>query len=536
MENLNEFRPVAKFWYKNIHYHMFINRFDKVSYLIINEEGEYEYPTLEQLLEINTVIHSYVPDIHNIEKDKLKNKRTKKSRFVPKVILGGAAMVLSGSLLTGCGFRITDENNHHNHTNDTAIESTVDNYEDAYNDLTNDDEVSNEEITSVVTQNDNTFGDLSSDYDQQNIEDNGKTLFTYDPSNYTYLLAGADDPDDFKYATDFRDYSHMTLVSDASAFDQVFDFAKPTYNDLERVINNNSNISDTYKQSIKTYVKEWLTMWPDSDLSVLYVNLQDLTVKECTPDEISVLGISSTAVACYQNSSNTIYVQQGLDPNDRTSNDTIVLWHELTHAATTYKKDYNGHRIRIGTFSSEIPADAGIYYEEAVITNLIYQLRDNDVNTQNRSIYYTVPCSYYRIIMDCVGYDGNDLMNHSSTYLADLMGDYMNDRTDSDEYAYYILQMIGYKYILSNNKYISITVDSFEPLYEYITQMYMKKYLKEGMSSEQAEQVFNNFVAEMTWNIENLNVAYEEEDPEIFRPTFEQCCEDLGITLSRTLH
>ena len=66
--------------------------------------------------------------------------------------------------------------------------------------------------------------------------------------------------------------------------------------------------------------------------------------------------------------------------------------------------------------------------------------------------------------------------------------------------------------------------------------MYMKKYLKEGMSSEEAEQGFNNFVAEMTWNIENLNVAYEEEDPEIFRPTFEQCCEDLGITLSRTLH
>ena len=210
--------------------------------------------------------------------------------------------------------------------------------------------------------------------------------------------------------------------------------------------------------------------------------------------------------------------------------------HELTHAGTTYKGEYNGKTVRVGTYSTEAPTAAGMHYEEAVITNLIYQLKTMNTNTDEKSIYYTVPCSYYRIIQDCIGYDGNDLMNHSVNYFADKMGDFMGDREDSDEYALYILQLISYEYQLKNCQYLSIDVDSFQPLYDYITKMYCKKYIQPGMTSLEAEEVFNNLMEQMTWNLENLSVEYDENNMYNFRPAFEEYCESMGIELSQGIH
>lgn len=527
--NNNEYRSIAKFWYKDTHYQMFVNNDSRTSFLVINDKGEYEYPTLKQLLEVNTVINSVNPEMvqciirdnNNIRPP----KKQKKVKFLPKVIIGGAAVLLTANMLG----KIADNHNERDtrpRHNEVAIEQTTE---------TNvDEEITQEEITNIVEHTDvttNDFGDLADSYGTQNVEQNSLPKFEYDQSKYTYLLAAADDTNDFQYATDYRGYSRMTLVSDSSAYQDVLGFSKPTYSDIERAIDANSNINSEYKQALKTYVSDWLTMWPESDLSVFLINVKTLNIQECTPAEIAQLGLSSAAVACYQNSSNTIYVQEGINPNDRTSNDYIVLFHELTHVATTYKKDYNGEKIRIGTYSSENPVEAGIFYEEAVITNLIYQLRANNVNTDDKSIYYTVPCSYYRVIMDCVGYDGEDLMNHSLTYLVDKMGSYMDDREDSKEYAYYILTMIGYNYKLHSNTFVSVDVESFDPLYEYITNMYMKKYLKPGMSAEEAEEVFTNFTNEMSWNIENLTVEYDEQNADTFRPYFESYCEDLGISV-----
>ena len=234
--------------------------------------------------------------------------------------------------------------------------------------------------------------------------------------------------------------------------------------------------------------------------------------------------MNPNTVACYTRGNNTIYVREGIDFSDKTSDDYIVLAHELTHAARTITKTEGDNHYYFATFDLKVPYEAGCYYEESVITNLMYDMQGED----KKSIFYTVPCSYYRIIMDCVGYDGNDFMNHSSTYMADKMGDFMGD----DSYAYYIMQLIGYNYLITNNNYVSVEIESFEPLYEYITQMYMKKYLKEGMTSEEAEEVFTNFTNEMTWNTENLKNDYAEANPDTFRPYFEECCNNLGIDIS----
>lgn len=378
---------------------------------------------------------------------------------------------------------------------------------------------------------DNPFSDLADVYDAEyETGESGKRLFQYDESLYSRILAAPDDPYDFCAATDFKSLGDSESswglnlnIADSGGYSAVFDFDKPTLNDLDDVIDSNNNIDIKYKSFIKDYVRQWLELWPDSDFSVLYYNLRDLEIQECTPEEIYRIALSDKTVACYRNGENKIYVREGLDLNDRSSDDYIVLSHELTHPARTLTISEGKNDYIFWSYVLDISYEGGCMYDEAVITNLIYEMQGDG----RRSTYYTVPCSYYRIIMDCTGYDGTDYMNHSSNYLAKRMGEFMGDEC----YAYYIMELIGYRFKEKTSGYMSYEIEDYSPLYEYITRMYMMKYLTEEMTAAEAEAVFDDFTEEMAWNIENLTVEYEEQDPATFRPFFEAYCEELGISL-----
>ncbi|MBR3305880.1 MAG: hypothetical protein IKI75_01335 [Lachnospiraceae bacterium] len=381
-----------------------------------------------------------------------------------------------------------------------------------------------------IPSGENFADDLAKEYDTvQETGSSGKPLFQYNREKYEEVLAEPDDPYDFCAASDYistgspdSSWGLTLTIHDACGYKTVFDFDKPSLADINKVIDDNPKIGKDYKEFFKDYAKSWLELWPDSDLSNLYYNLKTLKIEECTPEEIHAISLSFSTVACYVKADNKIYIREGIDLNDKNSDDYIVMSHELTHPARTLDIKDGKNKYHFTSYVYDlISYEGGSMYDEAVITNLIYEMQ----NEGKRSIYYTVPCSYYRIIMDCVGYDGNDYMNHSSNYIAKKMDEYMGD----EYYAYYIMELIGYRFKEKNETYISVEIEDYSPLYEYITRMYMKKYLKPQMDAAEAEAVFEDFTDEMAWNIENLQYEYEEQDPDTFRPYFEQCCEELGI-------
>lgn len=353
-------------------------------------------------------------------------------------------------------------------------------------------------------------------------------VFSDNPTDNKYIsyMRLAEDEQDYLWDTDYEanNGTKSIKVCDSKNNSEIFGFEKPTLEDLEKAINANSNIGDKYKKVFLDVITEYLRLYPETDFSVLYYNIVTLKVTECTPDVIQTKAGSSTAGACYTISENQIYVNKNIDINSKYGDDWVVLCHEFLHAAKStfvYKYD-SGYKYEMVFFDNP---SFGVYTEEALDTYYVYQIQGYN----HKSIHYTIASNYYRVILDCLGetYDGADFINHSVNYLAFMMDNYMGE--DQGAYkAIAMIESISAKYYYPQN---SVDYSSYEYLNEYVTRMYCKKYLKEGMKSYEAEAVFNNLMSELQFNFSNLAKPYDGIKEEYFKPTFEKCCEEKGIDL-----
>lgn len=339
-------------------------------------------------------------------------------------------------------------------------------------------------------------------------------------AKYQELLAPADDEIDFMFASDYKFLNFIKTYKcyDSCSYESILGTKDTiTIDDIKAVLKTNNKIEQKYKDFIIQYATDWLSLYPDSDFRLFYHNLKTLEIKVCTEKEMMLTAMTTGAAACYLKNENTICLLEGTDFS-RESDNYIILTHELTHCArSAIFKNNEGYEIFVDYHEKY---NMGTYAEEGIITNIAYEMQ----GLGNRADFYPFQSSCYRIIMDCTGYDGSDFMNHSVNYLMKVMDDYMGD----EQYAYYIVALIDSISIKKYESYKTVDFTNYQDLYDYITKMYMKKYLKAGMSNEEAEQVFNDFCDNIMHDFETMNRKYAITI-ESFEPAFEQCKEELGI-------
>ena len=337
---------------------------------------------------------------------------------------------------------------------------------------------------------------------------------------YQEYLKPADDDVDFMFASDYAFFNLIKVYRcyDSCSYETILGIKdKVTLEDIKNVLKTNNKISQEYKDFIIQYVKDWLSLYPDSDFRLLYHNLKTLQIKVCTENEMMTTTLSTGAAACYVSAENTIYLLEGSDFS-RESDNYIILTHELTHCARSAMfKNADGYEISVDYHEKY---NMGTYAEEGIITDIVYEMQ----GLNKRADFYPFQSSCYRIIMDCTGYDGNDFMNHSVNYLMKVMDDYMGD----EQYAYYIIALIDSISIKKYESYKTVDFTNYQDLCDYMTRMYMKKYLKADMSNKEAEKVFDDFCANIMHNFEIMNRKYDITRDN-FVPAFEQCKKDLGI-------
>lgn len=155
-------------------------------------------------------------------------------------------MVLSTFLLTSCGPR------HNNNVLDNKVSNSNNSYESDYalEENTNDTLEIIEESTEDVEQ------------------------------KYLNLLAAADDEYDFLYASDFyrSDMTKNITVRDAKNYDIIYGYSDVSTAMIEEACERNSNIPREYKEFIVNYVKDWLRLYPGTNFSTLYHNLETLKI------------------------------------------------------------------------------------------------------------------------------------------------------------------------------------------------------------------------------------------------------------------
>lgn len=570
--NNNVFRSVLTFWYNNKHYHMFEDENYKYAFLVLDDNNKYHYPTLKELLEVTELVMNRKEGVRALLSERI---TPKKYKFIPKVITSLGLVVLSTAVISTFKYNESlakDDNytitkneattnkytssysntktstitiNEHK-TDDTKVESNNTNSKTSVstitvNEHTNENTSSSSNntqsnnSTSTITVNEHT-SDTSSTSSSSNTNSNVSTITVHnydeDPEGYfDKYLSAADDEYDYKWANDFyyNEINHMCKMRDSKGYEHIYGYQKPTYSQLCTVIDNNKNIDAKFKPYIKQYISDWLALYPETDFSNFYYNLKTLKIVECTKNDIKWAALSSESLACYRARDNAIFVRNDLKLGDKSSNDYIVLGHELWHAARNGYYEIDNTTVIVGLYDD---SKFGTYTDEALDTYFMYQLQGEN----NRSDYYVLASNYFRIIMDSLGdsYSGSDYMNHSINYLATKM-DYVMTGTQYEGQSLYVLSLIDAEMDIHFGNNTKIDQESLQYLFDYMVTMYCKTHINEGMSASEANAVFDNFMYEVSYKLDgNFVKPYDEINEDAFRPAFESYCNNLGISLSRT--
>lgn len=514
----NTFIYLATFNFRGKKFKMFINGAKKYAFLNINDKGNYSYPELVDLIQI-----SYLFAARKDFMEIINDTKIKKFTFIPKAIYKNVPILLTSSLiastLVGCNQESLDSftnKGKYNYTETYQINDKDYIYDksstsvDTMANVSNSNNINNNEENST-----NELVNLSTGVSQ---EDTINAL----KEKYQLYFADATDDLDYEWDSDFEEYkmAHLKIALDSKAYEYVFGFEKPTLQDIITAINSNRKLQKKYKNAFIEYATNWLTLYPDSDLSVFYYNIKDLEVVECDKEDMMWATLSTTALACYRSVENKIYVSKDINLEDKSSDDYIIFMHETTHAARTARNFENKNQFTVGFYKD---SEFGLYTDEALNTYFIYQMQ----NLNKKSTHYTLISNYIRIIMDCIGdeYTGNDYMNHSVNYFCKQMDKYMGDQN-----SYYIIALWEAEMSLHYTEYIDVDFENFQDLFDYLVKFYMKKHLKSDMTYDEALQIFDNFYSEVTFNFENLTDPYPEITEEKFLPAFIDCLEEYGIS------
>lgn len=478
-----KYRSIVKFSYKGLQYHLFYDQYSRMAFLKINENGSYTYPSMSELVELT---HIFVSDKNY---NFMKKRKAQFFRFTPKVKIAGVLVALSIPFLSAC---VTQNfYNHKSTTSTTYATSSQARDEFAYNGTGVPDSLSDEIL-----------------------------------AGYLEYLAPADDEFDYKYRSDYQFYELVKIEKtlDSSSYEQVFGHQNVSLDQIKMALDENPNISETYKDFIYQYAKDLRNLYPNINLTVLHKNLSTLQIEELTENQMMDETLSMDSVACYLKQENRICVLPNLDLN-KDSDDYIIFVHELSHAArTTQFENSDGVKVYAKFFDYY---KMGTYAEEAIITNLAYELQ----GLGKRAEYYPFQSSLYRIITDCINYTPEDFFDHGVTYLIEKMDNFMGD----DQYAFQIVAMIDAQASLRYTPYADVDYHEFLPLYEYVAEMYFKKYITADMLYEDAVSVFEEFYTNITHQFDDMNRKYDI-DESTFLPTFEEYISELGINAETNVH
>lgn len=298
---------------------------------------------------------------------------------------------------------------------------------------------------------------------------------TYNQNVENYL-SSFDSEEKFEIDTYVEsDWLKYIYIYDMEYLSKVLDDKVITMSDFEKVINDNNLISDKFKKILYEYCDNLMSKYSNIELRVLYENLKTIEVVECTKEELVKTSLSMDSYGCYIRTENKIYVLEDCKYEKGTW-EYQVIFHEFSHCLRTavWKNGETDIRVQVEgqNFSNTITAEA---------LNSLFTISLFDYNEQN--IAYQLQSNYHKVILECIdNYNLSDYVNHSLSYYAKKLDEFNND----DNYATVILELIQFQYDDYHSPSINVSQENYYPIYEYICNMYFKKYINENTTYEEA--------------------------------------------------
>ena len=311
--------------------------------------------------------------------------------------------------------------------------------------------------------------------------------------------------------------SNYLFVYDNSYLNKVFGNEKVTKDDLINAVNTNSKITDGFRPLLLEYINAVVSKYPDVDLRPFYKNLQTMEIVECTKTELVSASLSVNSSGCYNRMENKIYVLKD-KKYEKGTWDYQVIYHELSHALRSCSFEENDKKYRIQcegqNYSSVVIAEA----LNSLFAVSLFDYPEDD-------IAYQLQSNYTRVMLDCLdNYSLSDYANKSISYYVSKLDEYNNEKNNAAK----ILELIQFQYNDYHNDRIETSQESYYPIYDYICNMYFKKYIKEGMSYDEAYTVYEKMMSTIMFDVpEEYNI-----DTNRFLKNFQKACELNNIEIN----
>ena len=288
---------------------------------------------------------------------------------------------------------------------------------------------------------------------------------------------GPAEPDTY---TDYQLVGMRRLtIYDADYYGMYFDRPSVSPAEITAHIGENAKIPPQFKELLTQFTLLLASKYPEADLRPLDLNVRTLEVVECDPFELSLHAVSIDAYGCYVRTENTIYVPEGYEYKPGTWEYQVIM-HEFGHMARTVTLNEDGIELNIW-FSSEnltIP-------EEALNSIFTVSLFDYE----ERDIAYQLQSNMFLILTSCLdGYSLSDYMNHSLNYFLHML-DEQNGGNSLE-----LMRLIEAQREDGVNDDYEREQQTYYPIYDYITRMYLDKNASPGMSSDEIRQLVDSLL------------------------------------------
>ena len=117
---------------------------------------------------------------------------------------------------------------------------------------------------------------------------------------------------------------------------------------------------------------------------------------------------------------------------------------------------------------------------------------------EEKDIAYQFQSNAHQIILECMdNYTLNDYVNHSMTYYAKQLDTYNQD----DNYALTILSLMNEQYEDYHDDSRENPQSVYYPIYDYISKMYLDKYVTAEMSYDEAKEVMDQMLDRLLFDV-----------------------------------
>lgn len=305
------------------------------------------------------------------------------------------------------------------------------------------------------------------------------------------------------------------FIYDNKCLDEYLGVGDISYNKMITAVDNNDNIATKFKSLFKEYIDALYKKYPQVEKRILYKNLKDLEVVECDKSDLTIKTLSFDSCACYVSKENKIYVLSDYEYKKGTW-EYQIIFHEISHALrmSTIKLD-TGEEIKIQ--SSDKTAN-NIIIDEALNSLFAVSLFDYE----EKDIAYQLQSNYFKIMLDCMdNYSLTDYVNHGLTYLASKL----DEQNGDTNFATTIFNLIDLQYRDFHSNKIDIEPNEYYPIYNYISNMYFRKYIDNNMSYNEAKKVTTILIDNIMFDVPdeyNINI-------EVFYKCLDDYCAEIGI-------